>query len=56
MRCGLRTPYCLVHGYECFREAVWVYFLGLSEDRVSMSSLKPRYPPIRLPVPQPRTL
>ena len=40
--------YSLVHGYECFGGAFWVFLHRLSKDRGSMSWLKPRYPPIKL--------
>jgi hypothetical protein len=43
-----RTPYSLVHGYECFGGAFWAYLHRLSEDRGSMSWLKPQYQHARL--------
>jgi hypothetical protein len=44
----VRTPYSLIHGYECFEEAFWVSLGWLSKDGGSMSWPKPWYQPVRL--------
>jgi hypothetical protein len=32
----VRTPYSLIHGYECFEEAFWVSLGWLSKDGSGM--------------------
>jgi hypothetical protein len=44
----VRTPYSLVHGYECFGGAFSVCLRRQSEDGGSMYWLKPQCPPVRL--------
>lgn len=43
-----RTPWGLIHGYECCGGALWFYLNRLSTDGGSMPCFVPRYPPFIL--------
>ena len=44
----LRTPWVLIHGYECCGGAFWVFLNRLSTDGGNMSWLDPQDPPFIL--------